>query len=340
MCRARRMCCASGSATSALLEGELATKNEWLEKAQSELSSSIASTRSCWTCSASRRRSWKSSNRWAEALNQELDERARAHRRTAGGDGARAGSRAQSGRRLRSQGRGAGGRMSAQKTQWALETEDAPDGESCRSRPRSWRSASTLLHQTEADAGGTHGLGAAPAGRGRRNWTSSWRWSAASRWVKLGRKVGLGPDLRAVDMALLKRVLRALPLLLLSPSADGDQLLALALTRSVLDAVRAGRLRRPPAHRLERHAAHPSSSPTGTAATCWRSICPRIEAALAGNPDNEIIVVDNGSTDGSAEFLRAAFPAREGAGARRGTWASAAARTPASAPPRTTSSCC
>ena len=35
---------------------------------------------------------------------------------------------------------------------------------------------------------------------------------------------------------------------------------------------------------------------------------PSVVAALAGNPNNEIIVVDNGSTDQSAEFVRAHFP--------------------------------
>jgi O-antigen biosynthesis protein len=35
---------------------------------------------------------------------------------------------------------------------------------------------------------------------------------------------------------------------------------------------------------------------------------PPVIAALAGNPENEIVVVDNGSADGSAEFVRRAFP--------------------------------
>src|ERR1700761_2122869 len=35
---------------------------------------------------------------------------------------------------------------------------------------------------------------------------------------------------------------------------------------------------------------------------------PSVVAAMAGHPDNEIIVVDNASGDGSADFLAANFP--------------------------------
>ena len=67
---------------------------------------------------------------------------------------------------------------------------------------------------------------------------------------------------------------------------------------------------------------------------------PSVVAALAGNPANEIVVVDNGSTDGSARIRPRGVPAGEAGGARPAIWVSAADRTPDSARPRTTSWCC
>src|SRR4051812_47127658 len=104
-------------------------------------------------------------------------------------------------------------------------------------------------------------------------------------------------------MALLKRVLRALPLLILSPF-----LLAIsAIVLLVSDLFRAKK--QPVAHRPP---VVPKAAsvviPNWNGRDLLEKYLPSIVTALAGNPDNEIVVVDNGSEDGSAEFVRAKFP--------------------------------
>ena len=106
-------------------------------------------------------------------------------------------------------------------------------------------------------------------------------------------------------MARLLRILRALPLLVISPVvcivsivaiAAGDLLFALC-----------GRRQSTSARRPESKAAS-VVIPNWNGRDLLERYIPSIEAALAGNPANEIIVVDNGSTDGSAQFLRERFP--------------------------------
>jgi O-antigen biosynthesis protein len=106
-------------------------------------------------------------------------------------------------------------------------------------------------------------------------------------------------------MALVKRILRALPLLLLSPFLLLIAILALALVDLLHR--RTGILACP-------RAVRPASSsatvviPNWNGADLLAKYLPSVIEALAANPANEIIVVDNGSTDGSADFLRATFP--------------------------------
>ncbi len=102
------------------------------------------------------------------------------------------------------------------------------------------------------------------------------------------------------------RVLRALPLLVVSPllvCAAG-----LALWLGDLLWLVLGR-RRPP------EAAPPPSRrgasiviPSWNARELLERNLPSVVAATAGNPAHEVIVVDNGSTDGSVEYLRSTFP--------------------------------
>lgn len=110
-------------------------------------------------------------------------------------------------------------------------------------------------------------------------------------------------------MELAKRVLRALPVLVLSPFLLVVSALALAITDLV---TRVGRAI-PPASQAGQRAC-PSATAASVVIPNWNGrdllekYLPSIVAALAGNAENEIVVVDNGSEDGSAEFVRRAFP--------------------------------
>ena len=110
-------------------------------------------------------------------------------------------------------------------------------------------------------------------------------------------------------MAFLKRVLRALPLLLLSPVLIAVSALALWLTDLFW------KITAPLRSRLR---SEPRPSASGSSATVvipnWNGrdllekYLPSVIAALEGNSENEILVVDNGSTDGSAAFVGERFP--------------------------------
>jgi GT2 family glycosyltransferase/glycosyltransferase involved in cell wall biosynthesis len=106
-------------------------------------------------------------------------------------------------------------------------------------------------------------------------------------------------------MALLKRFLRALPLLLLSPFTVGITLLVLAAT-DLLWKVAGRRLATTPAPARRNSAS--VVIPNWNGKDLLEKYLPSVVQAMAGHPDNEVIVVDNGSTDGSADFVREAFP--------------------------------
>jgi GT2 family glycosyltransferase len=105
-------------------------------------------------------------------------------------------------------------------------------------------------------------------------------------------------------MALLKRIVRALPLLLISPFVMAISFLALVLSDLIRAPRRTGDTKRP--------SSPPKSAsvviPNWNGRDLLEKYIPSIVAALAGNPENEILVVDNGSEDGSVDFLRANFP--------------------------------
>lgn len=106
-------------------------------------------------------------------------------------------------------------------------------------------------------------------------------------------------------MVRLKRLLRAAPLLLVSPFF---MILAVAAL-AVADLVWLLR----PRKRLAPETLPPSRSasvviPNWNGRELLESYLPSVVAAMRGNPDNEIIVVDNASEDGSRDLLRTGFP--------------------------------
>src|SRR5215831_3394671 len=106
-------------------------------------------------------------------------------------------------------------------------------------------------------------------------------------------------------MAFLKRLFRALPLLILSPLLVALTALALAVADLLwkLFGVR-------PQNRDRQRAEFTATDAASVVIPNWNGrdllarYLPSVIEALAANPANEIIVVDNGSTDGSADFVR------------------------------------
>ena len=106
-------------------------------------------------------------------------------------------------------------------------------------------------------------------------------------------------------MPTLLRVLRQLPLMLISPLLMAAAVAAAALTD--LAFALAGRKRADATGPVARGAAS-VVIPNWNGRELLEQYLPSIETALAGNPGNEIVVVDNGSSDGSAEMLAQRFP--------------------------------
>src|SRR6266567_4463240 len=106
-------------------------------------------------------------------------------------------------------------------------------------------------------------------------------------------------------MAFLKRFLLWLPLLLLSPFFVLISVLALALIDIVWKLV--GTSRTPPAEPAINDAAS-VVIPNWNGKDLLAKYLPSVIDAMQGHHANEVIVVDNGSTDGSADFVRENFP--------------------------------
>ena len=106
-------------------------------------------------------------------------------------------------------------------------------------------------------------------------------------------------------MIALRRVLRQLPMLLLSPFLILIELVALFGTDLLWKLF--GRKALEPDVKARNESAS-VVIPNWNGKDLLEKYLPSVIAAMAGHPGNEVIVVDNGSSDGSAEFVRSRFP--------------------------------
>src|SRR5258706_504275 len=120
-------------------------------------------------------------------------------------------------------------------------------------------------------------------------------------------QAGAGASDRSVRnfLTILWRLIKYLPLLLISPLLTLIAIVAIAIT-DLLASLRA----RPilPADQRCSNSSATVVIPNWNGRDLLAKYLPSVVEALSGSPDNEIIVVENASTDGSAEFLREHFP--------------------------------
>jgi GT2 family glycosyltransferase/glycosyltransferase involved in cell wall biosynthesis len=106
-------------------------------------------------------------------------------------------------------------------------------------------------------------------------------------------------------LSIVRRLIRSLPLLVISPVL----LLVPVVAIGAADLANAFRRKRP-----RQQDRRPSLAGASVVIPNWNGrdllerYLPSVVEAMAGNPNNEIIVVDNGSEDGSADFVRERFP--------------------------------
>jgi O-antigen biosynthesis protein len=105
-------------------------------------------------------------------------------------------------------------------------------------------------------------------------------------------------------LTILWRFVKALPLVILFPILLGIAMAALAL----VDLASALRKKTLPLNQRPNNASASVVIPNWNGRDLLAKYIPSILEALSTNPDNEIVVVDNGSEDGSADFLREHFP--------------------------------